>query len=766
MFDKVCLHLEKQSSKNKIKKKEILRASNLLISERKPKTPSFYQKIYSITPDSLNESKTDNNKNNKNSKKKSVSLKNIFKKPKFLITPFQFKTITNPKLPFSKRTIESKEIKKNKIKLKKPSKIFHTFETIQWLRKKFSENIKNKSIYSLLPNNGKPVIPENESEEDKRHRKMMEYLQSLKEPIGREKYVNINPKYFFNTTAFETVLKLKKIFLEFDADGNRRMELDEMLEMFESNKISANINDLVTLFFRGKKFKKKEILKLYLNFYQFMYFALTREQDFRQFMRNIKERAEKERIKKAKNKIGITDIKKEEDQVGIKDSKIKEDEEEKDGYLPMSFKSLLDYFIDKGKERKSKEVINKAIEEMNQIINKNNKNSLKNTLKKLNTQKTLKLYENDPKKPLTLSKKRTFVSQKTLQPFIKSLVKDSKSLNKSYSRRRNNLEDEFENLNYELNIDDGLDIIDYDKQFEEINFQKLIGEFSNLFNINNIISNNQNKNINYNINNNINNIKSQSHKIAETNNQNKLSKIESENKLGKAIKKSYSQSLLNSLSTRSQENMKNNLIYSAKGDYTNTFYHPYKLENSRRKVFKVFRKNKLLSAQVENYYKNNVKENDEIRHFNFDNDNSRNKTNFVNNKNIRDRNFQFIKTKDSNFKNQNEFPQVNNYYKKIKNKNKSVDSLDEYSEKNKKKIFNKFRSATHFIREKIKYNFINNGLTNKSKKDKYYINYYGGKINLIKKNNSFFSNLKLDYVPLKLLSIPNGKSKNIYFNKK
>ena len=87
---------------------------------------------------------------------------------------------------------------KNRIKLSKPSKIFHDFETIQWLRRKFSENIINKSIYSLLPNNGKPVIPEDESEEDKRHRKMMEYLESLKGPIGREKYCNINPKYFFN----------------------------------------------------------------------------------------------------------------------------------------------------------------------------------------------------------------------------------------------------------------------------------------------------------------------------------------------------------------------------------------------------------------------------------------------------------------------------------------------------------------------------------------------------------------------------------------
>ena len=485
MINKVVILPSKQPI-NKIPRKRVSSSPNIFFPPQKPKSPSFYQKIYSISPDSLNESKKEDNQNNKN-QKKSVSLKNVFKKPKFLSTPFQFRKITNPKLPFSKRTIEPKEITKNKIKLKKPSKIFHNFETIQWLRKKYSENIINKSIYSLLPNNGKPVIPEDESEEDKRHRKMIEYLESLKEPIGREKYVSINPKYFFNRTTFETVLKLKKIFLEFDADGNRRMELDEMLEMFESNKISANINDLVDLFFRGKKFKEKEVLKLYLNFHQFINFALTKDQDFRQFMRNIKERAEKE-----KNK--------------TKSGDKSDTEEEKDGYLPMSFKSLLDYFIDKGKERDSKEVINKAIEEMNEIINKTKLNRSNNNIKKLISQKTLKYTENQNKSMnFNLSKKKTIISQKTLQPgMFKCLIKDIKDIrqsSKNIMRKRNKLEDELDKLNMELNLTDDLNI-DYDKQLKDINFEKLIQEFSNLFNINQINYNKQNKNINY-MNNNV-----------------------------------------------------------------------------------------------------------------------------------------------------------------------------------------------------------------------------------------------------------------------
>ena len=56
--------------------------------------------------------------------------------------------------------------------------------------------------------------------------------------------------------------EVKTNFFEFDDDGNRNMELDEMQEIFESNKISASINDLVDLFFKRKKFKESEIMKL------------------------------------------------------------------------------------------------------------------------------------------------------------------------------------------------------------------------------------------------------------------------------------------------------------------------------------------------------------------------------------------------------------------------------------------------------------------------------------------------------------------------
>ena len=735
MLKKILLLSSKQSTK-KTKKKRNFSCTNIFFPLHKPKTSSFYQKIYSITPESSNQSKSDNNLNQTNTKKKSISLQNIFKKPKFLCIPYQFKKITNPKLPFSKRIIEPKEIKKEKIKLKKPSRLFHNFETIQWLRKKFSENILSKSIYSLLPNNGKPVVPEDENEEDKRHRKMLEYLDSLKEPIGREKFVSINPKYFFNRNTFELVLKLKKIFLDFDADGNRRMELDEMLEMFESNKIYANINDLVELFFKGKKFKEKEVLQLYLNFYQFINFALTKDQEFRQFMRNIKERSEKDKTDNNKKKIGLTNE--------------NDSDSEKDGYLPMSFKSLLDYFVDKGKERDSKEIINKAIEKMNEIINKvmiSHKSHYTgiNSSKKLNTQKTLKpeslkLNESDISKNINLIKKKTIVGKNSLSPsmsMFKSLIRGIKNGTNTTKKKNNSDDDELEKLYLNLNLDDDFDI-DYEKQLKDIDFKKIIEEFSNLFNTNQISSHIKKKNINFNFK------SSGSQKTLEKNLANDITQ-NNDNKEEKSMKKSYSTNFFNSLSTRSQENFKNNLIFQSKGDFSNTFYNPHNNIPLMRVTGGINKKNKFFSARNIDNHKNN-------EYINLIHNYSRNKTGLSHKKDIS--------------KTEKELPKLNNNFnfndEKKKISGKSVYSRYKLNKRNvdKIKIYDRNIYPISFMtKDENKYNFISNRINNNTKiNHKYIINYFGGKINLIN-NKDNISRSKYDYVPLKLLSNPIHKNK-------
>ena len=276
------------------------------------KNSSYYTKLYSPKPKITKEERSsffsnipkEVSKTIFSSKRKSFSLKKVFCNPKNSRNiKIKWPKITHPKWPFTKKRTEPDELKKIRILSSKPSHKYHNFNTIKWLGQKYSDSIKEKSIYSLLPNKGKPLIPESESEFDKRHRQMIEYLESLKSPIEREKYVNINPKYFYDHTTFKKILKLKEMFLEFDKKGNHKMLIKEIVNLFKQNNINVDIDEIKELFFKNDKIKnKKEEAKnlLYLNFYQFLNFALNRQQDFQQFMRNVKKRNKKESIKNIK----------------------------------------------------------------------------------------------------------------------------------------------------------------------------------------------------------------------------------------------------------------------------------------------------------------------------------------------------------------------------------------------------------------------------------------------------------------------------------
>ena len=277
-------------------------SSNRSLTDRLPKL-AYLNSFSSFNNNTKNKTQSSNeltftkniNKNSSFSKKIKIDkdkLNYIFKKPEEKIKhKFVWPKITHPKLPFSKRERLPKEERLKKIREQKPNRIYHNYYMIKWLRNKYSDSLIEKSVFSMLPDNGKPVVPDDESEEEKRHRLLMEYVDSLYKRVPeREKNVNINPKYFFDQKTFEKILTFKEIFLEFDEDQSRKMEIDEMVEMFNQNHIEATLEDLKNLFFKGKRVKKEDIMKLYLDFYQFMNFALTKDQDFRNFMREIKEK--------------------------------------------------------------------------------------------------------------------------------------------------------------------------------------------------------------------------------------------------------------------------------------------------------------------------------------------------------------------------------------------------------------------------------------------------------------------------------------------
>ena len=344
-----------------IKKAQMIEQHKVPLSSRMPVMTDIYPNSIIKKPRNSYFRKSFSKNHNSDTKRIQINKKllYVFKDPKEKYKKkFVWPKITHPKLPFSERNKMPPEERKKRIMEQKPSHLFHDFYTIKWLRNKYSDSLIEKSVFSMLPDNGKPVVPEDESEEDKKHRLLMEYVDSLYKKVPeREKYVNINPKYFFDKRTFEKILKFKEIFLEFDEDQSRKMEIDEMVEMFNQNHINANLKDLVNLFFKGKNIKEEDIMKLYLDFYQFMNFALTKDQDFREFMREIK--------LKNKNK-----------DEGFNRSK---NDEEGKGYLPMNFNLMFDYFLIKGKERASIEAIENSINEMDKIINSEKKENEKDT---------------------------------------------------------------------------------------------------------------------------------------------------------------------------------------------------------------------------------------------------------------------------------------------------------------------------------------------------------------------------------------------------
>ena len=310
---------------------------------------SKYRKIYKIYQEKTCANTSDNRLTIQREKEKINKLKSLFgiSKNTNLLEKQQKKweNLTKPKLPFSKRTILPKDVRLKKLQELKPSSLYHNNHVINWIRNKYSSSVIEKSLYTILPEKNKSKEPEQETEVKKRQRKMMEYLESLKEPSGREKFVKINPKYFYDEATFEKIKKLKDIFVEFDQKGSRKMGIDEITSLFNQNDIKANEDELVKLFFQNKKYKKKDYDKLYLNFYQFLKFALNKGHDFRLFMRKLKSKLEEE---KKKNK----------------------DNKDKNIYLPMNLNLLLDYFILKSKEKSSQEKIENAIEKIDQVIKK------------------------------------------------------------------------------------------------------------------------------------------------------------------------------------------------------------------------------------------------------------------------------------------------------------------------------------------------------------------------------------------------------------
>jgi hypothetical protein len=271
-----------------------------------------------------------------------------------------------------------RETAKTKYYDRNPHPNLHNFHTIKWFRRRVNESVIYRSINTMLPNNGLPVEDPNKTVTDMD--KCKEWLTTHCKPNDKFKNIHITPKYFFSQLIMNKIKKLRDIFVEFDADGSRKLEIDEMVTMFNTNNIPVETEELLNLFFKDKKLPKGE--DPYLDFYQFMEFALSKicDQDFRLFMRMLKVKIAKLKADSSqKNLLTIkehNDKKEEEDEEESMDAThLKEDGKKKEEdilFLPMNFNLVLDYFNNKGKQRENEDKIKKAVDTMDVITNGGN----------------------------------------------------------------------------------------------------------------------------------------------------------------------------------------------------------------------------------------------------------------------------------------------------------------------------------------------------------------------------------------------------------
>ena len=245
---------------------------------------------------------------------------------------------------------------------KVPHQNLNDFNTIKWFRTRVDDDVIKRSINTLLPDNGAPSETpySNLTPEEKYKYKLKRFIENFQKQKSKYKDINILPKYLYSELLLTKINKLKEIFLEFDGDLSRKLEIDEVVEMFKKNNIPVQKEELIHLFFKDKNNKKLPKVP-YLDFYQFMEFALSKEsdQEFRNFMRKYKKMKEENLVEK--------------------------EETAGEMFLPMNFNLILDYFNTKKDEREGHEKIKRAMDLMDFIMDpdhggETNKNFNKNFL--------------------------------------------------------------------------------------------------------------------------------------------------------------------------------------------------------------------------------------------------------------------------------------------------------------------------------------------------------------------------------------------------
>ena len=202
--------------------------------------------------------------------------------------------------------------------------------TLKWMRHLLPSNALSNTLTDMLieKEKSKPFLLR--ILEDKNA------LQSIVRPNSRFPFLHndktLKPELLFQKTTLEKIRQLRDIFLQFDEDHSRTLEISELFTMFNTNGIPVTKDELIDLFTLRDQ-KKKKIWEYKLTFLDFVNFSLSEECEakYRLLMKKVKQRTN-------------SDI-----------------------YLPMTLKQTLEHIFNKGKIKLNIAKINKGINKLEKI---------------------------------------------------------------------------------------------------------------------------------------------------------------------------------------------------------------------------------------------------------------------------------------------------------------------------------------------------------------------------------------------------------------
>ena len=184
--------------------------------------------------------------------------------------------------------------KRKKLKLKNLNpfnfKTINTVSKINWMRHLIPQEEVNQSLTNLLVEKEKELPFVLHLFEDKKL--IMKFASSIpknNQCISLKK--QLKPELLFHKSVLDKIYKLRDIFVYFDQDRSRTLDITELCAMFNSNNIPITKDELIYLFTHPGE-KKRKSWQYKITFLDFVEFCLDEQcqEKYRALVTKIKQR--------------------------------------------------------------------------------------------------------------------------------------------------------------------------------------------------------------------------------------------------------------------------------------------------------------------------------------------------------------------------------------------------------------------------------------------------------------------------------------------